>query len=70
MHHRNGLNSYQKKILQEGQASDHEEEFGGAALIEPIRRNCQDLSLIIEGLNDLQREDLQPLDFVQIVNPV
>ena len=46
MHHRNGLNSTQKKILQ-GQS-------GAPPPIEPIRRNCQDLSSIIEGLNDEQ----------------
>ena len=60
MHHRNCLNSNQKKILQ-GQFD--------APPIEPIRRNCQDLSSIIEGLNDEQTDE-QTLDFVEIVNPV
>ena len=52
MHQGNALNSDQSKSLY-GQESD-QKEF--SALIEPIRRDCQDLSSIIQGIHG-QAED-------------
>ena len=58
MHQGDALNSDQSKSLY-GQESD-QKEF--SALIEPIRRDCQDLSSIIEGIEGQKEE--QPLDFI------